>query len=78
MCNGYVYASSIEQAIEVATKWYNKTEQVAKVTAKLAIQQDPDTYTFAHQIVNIDQETLERIYDKRGYPISLRDKANRI
>lgn len=79
--NQYAYAASAEEAEQVTTAWL--TSQGCKVrNAKCgtlaAVKQDANSYTFPHQIINLPQELLDPVYDRREYPAHWRDPARTV
>lgn len=74
----YAYAVSGQVAEELVKKWAElKGFDVKNIKSgeNLAHDQDVRRYTFPHQIINLPKEDLEKEYDRREYPIALRDRG---
>ena len=73
---------SAAEAAAVGVKWYAEKKGIPCTVKESeclpAKQQAFDTYSFPHQIINIPADVLAGIYDRRGYPESLRDAAFRV
>ena len=75
----YAYAKTPEEAEAVVTKWAKHRQMdVKKVRAAPAVNQNPSTYTFPHQIINLPADILAKEYDRRNYPDCYRDPGVRI
>lgn len=79
----YAFAATAAEAAELCKQWYEvkrgiKCLPIKEAACKPASQQDLGSYTFPNQIINIPEAMLTEIYDRRGYPASLRTKAFRV
>lgn len=72
----YAFAESDEEAQDlVAYHLAEKDVVVVRVEVKVASEQNPQRYTFLHQIINLPQAVLDEEYERRDYPDSFRDPA---
>ena len=69
----YAYASSEDQANQLATSWYRQQGcEVVRASCSLANRPALSSFTFPEQIVNLPEELLIAEFDRRCYPDSLR------
>jgi len=72
----FAYAGSPEEAQKASELWLKSQGcDVRNAQARIAVQQDVNTYTFPHQIINLPQHFLDSFYDRRDYPPTWRDRA---
>lgn len=67
----YACAPSEREAEQLIAQWATENECDVKrvyVTPQGAVNQDINTYTFPHQIINLPKEVLDALYRYRNYP----------
>ena len=75
----YAYASSEEQANQLAALWYQQQGcAVVRASCSLAGRPTLSSFTFPEQIVDLPEDQLIAEFDRRGYPDSLRSPGRRV